>query len=184
MVFGRLVLLLRAETFSLVKPSWVTRIFVCGDVVSFFVQVIGAAMFARSGSGNQGKTVLLIGLMAQIVFFCFFVSVVVVFHRRLARSPSPMAIRLDNREGKKGWKSVIVVIYLTSILIFVRSLFRFIEFTAGSEGPLLTHEVYFYIFDSLPMIGVLSILIPFHPIDYVPNKRGIMDLQREGLPLS
>ncbi|KAH8802442.1 RTA1 like protein-domain-containing protein [Xylogone sp. PMI_703] len=184
MVFGRLALVVRGQSLCLVKPSWVTKIFVGGDITSFFVQIIGAAMFSRASNTDQGKTILLIGLMAQIVFFGIFIIIAVVFHQRLGRAPTPTAARLDAQVGKRGWKGVMLVIYLTSLLIFIRSLFRFIESAGGSHGPLFTHEFYFYIFDSLLMFLVVFGLIVFHPADYVPNKSRMKYLHGEVLALN
>lgn len=170
MLFGRLVLLQRAESLALVRPAWVTKIFVGGDMVSFVVQLIGATLLSKSGNFSQGKSVILIGLMAQIAFFVLFVVVAVVFHRRLARRATPMADSLDARGGQRSWGRVMLVLYLASVLILIRSLFRFIEFAAPRDGPLMTHEVYLYIFDSVLMIGVLLVLAAFHPAEYVPHK--------------
>jgi hypothetical protein len=37
MILGRIILATDGETFSLVRKKWLTKIFVCGDVLSFFV---------------------------------------------------------------------------------------------------------------------------------------------------
>lgn len=46
MILGRIIRLLNGASCSLVRPSWLTKIFVTGDVLSFFIQ-------------SGGKTVLL-----------------------------------------------------------------------------------------------------------------------------
>lgn len=38
MILGRLIRLLNGASCSLVRPSWLTKIFVTGDVLSFFIQ--------------------------------------------------------------------------------------------------------------------------------------------------
>lgn len=38
MVFGRIIRLTGGERHSMIRPSWLTKIFVVGDVLSFFVQ--------------------------------------------------------------------------------------------------------------------------------------------------
>lgn len=38
MILGRLVVLLEAEKYSLIKPRWLTKVFVLGDVLAFFAQ--------------------------------------------------------------------------------------------------------------------------------------------------
>jgi hypothetical protein len=192
MVFGRLVALVRAESLALVRAAWVTKIFVGGDLACFVVQVVGAATLASASDSERGKVIILVGLMAQIAVFTFFIVVAGVFHHRLGKAPTAMAVRLDARSPEKGnkmrngWKGVMLIIYLPSGLIFVRSLFRFVEFVGPRDGPLWTSEAYLYLFDSLLMLGVLAVLIPFHPAQYVPGKRVVMREVlggRDGVPL-
>lgn len=38
MILGRLVVLLEADAYSLIRPRWLTKLFVLGDVLSFFAQ--------------------------------------------------------------------------------------------------------------------------------------------------
>ena len=41
MVLGRIILLTDGESHSVIKKKWLTKLFVTGDVVSFFTQVAG-----------------------------------------------------------------------------------------------------------------------------------------------
>lgn len=43
MVLGRIIRLTGGERHSMIRPSWLTKIFVVGDVLSFFVQSGGAS---------------------------------------------------------------------------------------------------------------------------------------------
>lgn len=45
MILGRLVVLLEADSYSMIRPRWLTKVFVLGDVLSFFAQ--GGGMLAR-----------------------------------------------------------------------------------------------------------------------------------------
>jgi hypothetical protein len=42
MMLGRIVRLLDAEVHSIIRSTWVTKIFVLGDILSFVIQGIGA----------------------------------------------------------------------------------------------------------------------------------------------
>jgi hypothetical protein len=44
MILGRLIRLLDAEKYSIIRTRWLTKLFVLGDVVSFAVQGIGASL--------------------------------------------------------------------------------------------------------------------------------------------
>ncbi|KAM0326189.1 hypothetical protein ACHAQA_006786 [Verticillium albo-atrum] len=174
MVLGRLVVLLRAQSQSPIRPSWMTKAFVGGDVVSFVVQVAGGGMLSSASNFSLGKTVILIGLVVQLLFFGLFVITGAVFHRRLDRNPTAHSLRLDSELAngwRWGWRGVMWVLYTVSVLIFVRSLFRLIEYTGGRDGPLLSQEVWLYVFDAVLMLGVMVILIVLHPSQYMTGHK-------------
>ncbi|CCF35150.1 hypothetical protein CH063_07000 [Colletotrichum higginsianum] len=181
MVLGRLVLYLRCESLSPIRPSRLTKIFVVGDVLSFLVQIMGAGLLASSSSMNTGKTVILLGLAVQIIFFALFVSATAVFHKRLLKQVPPVVLEEEAYEGLKrfysGWRGVLTVLYIASGLIFVRSLFRLVEYVQGHDGVLLNTEVYLYIFDALLMLGVVAVTAIFHPAKYVPSKKSLSSMQ-------
>ncbi|TEA21375.1 Protein RTA1 [Colletotrichum sidae] len=161
MVLGRLINLLDAGNYSLIRPNWLTKVFVLGDVLSFFAQSGGGGMLATakdSDSVKKGETIIVGGLGIQIVFFGFFMVVTLVFHMRLSRNPTPKTYSVDT-----PWKSLLWVLYGTSLLIMVRSIFRVAEYVQGKEGELQAKEMYIYIFDAL-LMGLTALLFNwFHP---------------------
>ncbi|KAF0327599.1 hypothetical protein K4K61_008112 [Colletotrichum sp. SAR11_59] len=181
MVLGRLILYLQCAPLSPIKPSRLTKIFVVGDVLSFLVQVMGAGLLAQAKSMNTGKTIILLGLAVQLIFFGLFVVVAAVFHRRLLDRVPPAVLHEEANSGwqrhTRGWRGVMSVLYVASGLIFVRSLFRLVEYVEGNDGVLLSTEVYLYIFDALLMLGVVAVSAVFHPAKYVPGKKEIMAMQ-------
>lgn len=53
-------------------------------------------------------------------------------------------------------------LYITSVLIMIRSVFRAVEYLQGFDGYLLSHEAYLYIFDAALMLIVMLIF------NYIP----------------
>ena len=45
MILGRLIVLLEADSYSVIRPRWLTKVFVLGDLLSFFAQ--GGGTLAR-----------------------------------------------------------------------------------------------------------------------------------------
>ncbi|KAI0383422.1 RTA-like protein [Hypomontagnella monticulosa] len=179
MVLGRLILLLRAEEYSPIRPSLLTKIFVGGDLLSFLVQVMGSGML--SSNFTLGKAIILAGLAAQILFFAVFVAVMAVFHRRMARKPTATSMEVDRLHTRMGWVKIVRVMYVASAMIFIRSVFRFCEFTGSEDSPLMTSEAYLYVCDSTLMFGVLAVLLYCHPAEYVPNRKQIRQMLDEEL---
>lgn len=82
--------------------------------------------------------------------------IAVAWHLRMLRLSSSRAYCCP-------WKKLMCVLFGTSVLIMVRSVFRAIEYLEGNDGYLLAHEAYLYIFDALLMLVVMVILNIIHP---------------------
>ncbi|CAI7607576.1 unnamed protein product [Penicillium manginii] len=178
MVLGRLIRLVKGEEYSPIKPSLLTKIFVGGDILSFVIQLAGSGML--SSNFSVGKAIILVGLAFQILFFGLFVICATIFHRRLARIPTSVSLSLDEDNSQLGWRDVTRVIFLASALIFVRSIFRFVEFTGDIESPMMKTEAYLYICDSTLMFLVLAFLIYWHPAKYIgTGKESFQEVSQE-----
>jgi hypothetical protein len=107
---------------------------------------------------DVGKYVILVGLAIQIIFFGFFFIVIIAFHQRIQREPTPMSTDADI-----PWRSSIFVLYTVSALILVRSVFRVVEYAMGKDGVLMSNEVYIYIFDALLIFICVALFNIRHP---------------------
>jgi hypothetical protein len=61
------------------------------------------------------------------------------------------------------WQMHMVAMYITSVLILIRSIFRVIEFLQGNAGYLMRSEVFIYVFDAVLMLFVLLTMNWIHP---------------------
>ncbi|KAK0103738.1 hypothetical protein ONS95_005744 [Cadophora gregata] len=172
MVLGRIILFTNGESMAPIRANWLTKIFVIGDVFSFLVQAGGGSMMASASSQNLGKTLVIIGLVLQILFFGLFVTTSIIFHLRLRRSPTSASLRAP-------WQKYLWALYAASLLIFIRSIFRIFEFAGGHDGTLMSSEVYIYVFDAVLMLGVMVAFNVVHPGEII-GRRG--DL-KGGVPL-
>lgn len=105
-----------------------------------------------------GENIIIGGLFIQIIFFGFFMIVALVFHRRISKLPTRGALMIVS-----PWKQLIYVLYLSSGLIMVRSVYRVAEYVLGSDGVLMSKEFYLYCLDALPMLLVAVSYNVFHP---------------------
>ncbi|KAI9925070.1 hypothetical protein MW887_006478 [Aspergillus wentii] len=169
MILGRIIRLLRGDSRSLIRPSWLTKIFVTGDVLSFFIQSGGGGMLATAKSEdkvNLGNNVIIGGLIVQILFFGFFIIVSVVFHRRMNSSPTQASLTMDI-----PWTRYMGVLYAVSVLIMVRSVYRVIEYVQGTTGYFQSHEAFLYIFDAVLMFVCCVVFNIFHPSRIISNRK-------------
>lgn len=84
MTFGRMVVQADGGERSPIRPSIVTKVFVSFDVLSFLIQCSGGGMFATKDEDTMkaAKSVLLVGLIMQIVAFGVFLAFSVVYKVR------------------------------------------------------------------------------------------------------
>jgi hypothetical protein len=165
MIYGRLVLYVNAPEASIIRPTRVTKIFVCGDVLAFFLQAGGGGMMAQASMAKLGQKIMLIGLFIQLMFFGFFLSVSLVFWKRMQSSAKLYTIP---KYGKHTWQALLKFLLGAAVIIILRCVYRVIEFAQGNDGYLATHEVYMYLFDSAPMLVVQMMFHFVHAGDVFP----------------
>lgn len=159
MILGRLILLTGGERYSLVRRTWLTKIFVGGDVMSFMMQSAGGGVMSSGASGMKtGEKIIIGGLFLQILFFGLFFVVAILFQIRGKEHLASLASGVP-------WRKHLHALYATSILILVRSIFRVVEYIQGNGGYLLRHEVFLYVFDAVLMFTVMAVLNVSHPGD-------------------
>ncbi|KAB8069335.1 RTA1 like protein [Aspergillus leporis] len=153
MVLARLIRSVGAEKYSLIRINWVTKTFVTGDILSFLVQGQGSGLMATEGLQNIAKAIVIVGLMIQILVFGFFIIMSTVFEKRMKRAPTSEA----------PYTHHLYPLYAVSWLIMLRSIFRVIEYAMGQKGYLLANEWPLFVFDAVPMVGVMVIWGYWHP---------------------
>ena len=178
MELGRIISVVDGEVHVMIRKEWMTKVFVTGDVLSFFLQGGGEEPIIRIpwqtltqllGGGyqaagslealNTGAKIIIVGLFIQLIFFGFFMVVAFSFHRSINVTPT------GRSNSSIPWRKHMRALYVGSFLIMVRSLFRAVEYLQGFDGYLLRHEAYLYIFDALLMFLVMVLFNWIHPAE-------------------
>ncbi|KAJ4350568.1 hypothetical protein N0V95_004617 [Ascochyta clinopodiicola] len=165
MCLSRIIRGVRGDHHSLIKPSWLTKTFVTGDVLSFVVQGGAAGLMVTGNNVKTGEGMVIGGLMIQIIMFGLFAVTAVLFQRRIERSPTP-----ESCSSALPWQKSMRMLYIVSALIMVRSVFRVAEYAMGNDGYLLKHEWTLYIFDSTLMFIVMVVYFLWYPTWITSNK--------------
>ena len=163
MALGRVMNLIRADGHSLIRTSWLTKIFIAGDIASFVIQGAGAVVLAKQAPENMtpGSNIITIGLAVQILFFLWFIITAIVFHWRTNWQPTDRS-----RNPGVRWKPHLITVYLASTMILIRCIYRFVEYRmqqSDNSGYLLSHEWCAYIFDATLMLIVMLLFFVQHP---------------------
>jgi hypothetical protein len=104
---------------------------------------------------NTGERITIGGLAVQLVFFSVFIIASTIFHHRIRRNPTQrlMGTNLAPHSWHKATSETVMLgLYVASILILIQSIFRLIEYAQGNDGYLISHEVFMYVFDSTLML--------------------------------
>lgn len=165
MVLGRVIRSLHAESLSVVPVRWLTMIFVMGDVISFLVQASGAGVMVTADSMELGENIILAGLFVQIVIFGLFAVTAAIFHVRFRRYRLTATVDYGSK-----WGQTMVMLYVVSVLIMTRSIFRVVEYFMGQDGYPLRNEWTLYVFDAVLMFGVVAVFSWRFPSDLSPKK--------------
>lgn len=129
MFLARIIRATNTTRYSIIRINWVTKIFVGGDILCFLIQAAGAGILSGSddkASSDLGKGVVLVGLCLQMVIFAFFMLVAAVWQKRMKGA------QMSERTSF-NWLIYLNMLYIVSILITLRNLFRVIEYAMGRK---------------------------------------------------
>ena len=138
--------------------------FVCFDIVSFAVQGVGGSI--ASGGPNEDPNTILLGIHVymggiglQEFFILCFMALAIQFHRRMLVLERQGAID----SYKPSWRPLLYALYASLICITVRIIYRLVQYSAGVESTIPTHEVFFYVFEAVPMALAIWLMDIIHP---------------------
>ncbi|KAG0418751.1 Protein RTM1 [Dictyocoela roeselum] len=145
LLVGRLIRT-AGHQYSVVNAKFVEIGFIISDFLSIGIQSAGAGLVSRGtlaenlDEANTGSRVLIGGLVINLISFCFFAIVTFHFHWSISRHKAGFT-------GREKWVKMFYALYLSIILLIIRSVYRIVEFSMGFRGYIATHELYFYIFE-------------------------------------
>jgi SNF family Na+-dependent transporter len=113
-----------------------------------------------------GSHIIIVGLFFQLFFFGCFITVAVAFNVAMHKVPT------SRSQSGVPWRKHLRTLYVASVLIMIRSVFRVVEYLQGFDGYLLSHEQFLYIFDAVLMMCVMVIFNMVHPSEVVALLRG------------
>ena len=137
-------------------------------------------------SYHTGQCIIIAGLFMQLLFFGIFMVTAVVFYRRITKYPTTQSGQ-SLKCGRFSWRPLLFALFATGVAIFVRSVFRVVEYLNGNGGYIQSHEVFVYIFDGVLMLFVMVLMNVFHPgyilyksvEDWPLEERGRIDSREE-----
>ena len=159
---------------SRLNPKIVLWVFITADVVTTIMQITGAALIGAKTSKHKDPTaandILLAGLAIQSFCFVLFLGLYARFIFDLVKS------------GLVRQKlPFIVALAASSLLVFLRTIFRLGETSQGVFGYLRSHERFFGCLEFAPIALAVGVLATWHPARYVLESNSSQGLE-EGKP--
>ena len=180
MVYGRVVRSVGGERFSMISPLWTTRFFVIADVACLNIQSTGASLTPKEHLARIGDAIIIAGLGLQVLIFAAFLVCCLVFHARFQAH-----LRRSKNECDLPWQACLGMLYVTSLLIQVRNVFRMVEYAMGSNGYLFRNEWPTYTFDGALMLVVMICFLIWYPSQFDAVRSTSMELSESlARPLS
>ncbi|KAG2201082.1 hypothetical protein INT47_010834 [Mucor saturninus] len=151
----------KSEKFYL-RPKFVTWFFFASDIFVFLMQGAGSGMQSDYKNLKKGQAITLIGLALQLVFLACFAAITVY----VQNSPK-YNYYVAGCENPK--KKLVFSLYVTISLIYVRSIYRVVEYAYGYTGPVVRAEWALYVFDTLAIAICFLLYCIFFIGNYLPK---------------
>lgn len=116
-----------------------------------------------------GEKIVIAGIALQVATFVVFIIVSTDFHIRMNRKARSSSSPIDS--ASQNWVKMLWILYTVSSLILFRSIFRLIEYAMGNASYLISHEWTLYVFDTVPMVLVLVLMLVLQPVKYVERSK-------------
>ncbi|KAK9896210.1 RTA1-domain-containing protein [Cystobasidium minutum MCA 4210] len=168
------------------NPTFYSVIFVLGDLASLIVQAIGGGQASAAETlqgANDGARVMYSGVAVQLVVmvaYCILLAEFVVrfFYDkpvkpfRIWKTKPAIAVPkgVVSPADIKRAKILVGAMVFSTVLIFIRSIYRIIELVDGWTGPIISNEALFCTLDGLMVFLATAVFNVIHPMWYLPRK--------------
>jgi len=162
------IIVVYGDHVSRLRPRTYAILFMCSDFISLLLQAIGGAISATANdrsTGNTGRYIMIAGLSFQVVsllvFMILWVDFILAVRRAGGSSASDPKFR-DIRASPR-FKAFQYALWVATILIFIRSVYRVAELQGGFGGKIANDQTVFMIFEGPMIIVATLILTVLHP---------------------
>ncbi|KAL8767796.1 MAG: hypothetical protein Q9209_005790 [Squamulea sp. 1 TL-2023] len=157
---------------SRIKPLSYPRFFIPCDILSLIFQALGGGMASAASHSNKnpetGNHIMITGLAFQVftllvfMLLCvdFVVRTVVRMNRMGEAALDPTHVTL--RRSMK-FRVFLVALTLSTICIFIRSVFRVVELGEGWDGALIKNQTLFVVLEGVMVTIAVLVLNAFYP---------------------
>ncbi|CAD6442374.1 b366ed3b-f2fa-4df4-aca4-f86e63795736 [Sclerotinia trifoliorum] len=161
------IVILYGQEISRFRPGTYTIIFCTCDIISLVLQAVGGAIASLADTIDQsdlGKNIMLAGLAFQVFSLILFTILCTDFAWRVHRAKGFWNARYVDLVSSLLFKSFLAGLFLATITILARSIYRCIELSGGFHGSLfVSHEAEFMVLEGVMIVLATGALTLLHP---------------------
>ncbi|KUJ11413.1 RTA1 like protein [Mollisia scopiformis] len=164
---GRIVVVY-GEHISRIRPRTYTILFMGCDFVSLVIQAIGGGIATSVPLTNQktinlGTHILVAGLSFQVASLFAFSVCSTEFLWRVHKHHGDRNLEHADLYNSRKFRLFLISLGITTVCLFVRTVFRSVELSGGFGGHLANSEVQFMVLDGMMVIIACFCLTVMHP---------------------
>ncbi|KAF2717358.1 RTA1-domain-containing protein [Polychaeton citri CBS 116435] len=156
------------SSFSRLRPSWYTYIFISCDVLSIVLQAIGGAVASAAEDDKVlkvGDNIMIAGLVTQVAFLLIFAAFVIDYAIAVYRNRQNLNVDTIELRRSMKFRLFIAALVVSYLCILVRCTYRVAELVLGwgPQNYILRDQGLFIGLDSVPCAIATLILNVWHP---------------------
>ncbi|KAG8927882.1 hypothetical protein FRC03_011467 [Tulasnella sp. 419] len=182
-ILGQIISFVGTE-YSRLKPRTYSIIFITADVLALTIQAAGGGIASSAEDDDphgaeRGAQIMVGGIIVQMAAVTIYALLALeyfirVYQNRPLRPRSPAA---DGPTFEKAAMStvtpkirlMIIGLAISTVFIYVRSVYRTIELLDGWNGSIISNQLLFNLLDGMPIVVAMFSLNVFHPGYLLPR---------------
>ncbi|KAJ7323861.1 RTA1-domain-containing protein [Mycena albidolilacea] len=160
--------------YARLTPIWYTILFLSCDILALVIQGAGGgiASSANTLSGaNLGANIMLAGIVFQFAAIITYSALAADFLRRYHVDRPVRGGSADRGTMDTKLKAMIAALAFSTLVLFIRSIYRIIELSTGWHGRIIETEVYFNVLDGGMVILAIFTMNFAHPGRLLGSRR-------------
>lgn len=161
------IVIVYGQHLSRFKPRTYTLVFCTCDLISLVLQALGGAIASTANTvsgSNLGKNIMLAGLGFQVFSLILFGLAAGEFALRASKGKGSWNPRYIDLVSSKLFQAFLVGLFVASVTIFARSVYRCVELSGGFDGTLFVNdEALFMVMEGVMIVLATTCLTLLHP---------------------
>ncbi|KAJ7247401.1 RTA1 like protein-domain-containing protein [Mycena haematopus] len=152
--------------YSLLSPRWYTAIFLSSDIIALLVQAAGGSIAASATTVARtklGAHTMLAGILFQFAAMVIYSCLASHFLVRYATDRPVKVPTADRPVLDFATKRMICAVAFSTLVLFIRSIYRIIELASGWHSAFMLNELYFNVLDGAMVALAIIVTNLEHP---------------------